>query len=102
MDKIKLRKWDSAEHLKTDEDMVSYLEACLDEAGSDAAFIAKALGTIAHAKGMTQLAKDTGLGRESLYKALSGEGNPSFATILKVMSALGIKLHAEIAHVRAS
>lgn len=102
MDKIKLRKWDSAEHLKTDEDMVSYLEACLDEAGNDAAFIAKALGTIAHAKGMTQLAKDTGLGRESLYKALSGEGNPSFATILKAMSALGIKLHAEIAHVRAS
>ena len=98
MGTIKLRKWDSAEHLKTDEDMVQYLEACLDEAGDDAAFIAKALGTIARAKGMTQLAKETGLGRESLYKALSGEGNPSFATILKVMSALGIKLHAEIAH----
>jgi len=98
MGKIKLRKWDSAEHLKTDEDIVFYLEACLEEAGDDAAFIAKALGTIARAKGMTQLAKETGLGRESLYKALSGEGNPSFATILKVMSALGIKLHAEIAH----
>ena len=98
MKKIKLSKWDSAEYLKTDEDMVLYLEACLDEAGDDAAFIAKALGTIARAKGMTQLANETGLGRESLYKALSGEGNPSFATILKVMSALGIKLHAEIAH----
>lgn len=95
MKKIKLSKWDSAEYLKTDEDMVLYLEACLDEAGDDAAFIAKALGTIARAKGMTQLANETGLGRESLYKALSGEGNPSFATILKVMSALGIKLHAE-------
>jgi probable addiction module antidote protein len=95
MKKIKLSKWDSAEYLKTDEDMVGYLEACLDEAGDDAAFIAKALGTIARAKGMTQLANETGLGRESLYKALSGEGNPSFATILKVMSALGIKLHAE-------
>ena len=95
MEKIKLRKWDSAEHLKTDEDMVHYLEACLEEAGDDAAFIAKALGTIARAKGMTQLAKETGLGRESLYKALSGEGNPSFATILKVTSALGIKLHAQ-------
>lgn len=94
MKKIKLSKWDSAEYLKTDEDMVLYLEACLDEAGDDAAFIAKALGTIARAKGMTQLAYETGLGRESLYKALSGEGNPSFATILKVMSALGIKLHA--------
>ncbi len=95
MTKIKLRKWDSAEYLKTDEDMVLYLEACLDEAGYDAAFIAKALGVIARAKGMTQLAQQTGLGRESLYKALSGDGNPSFATILKVMSALGIKLHAE-------
>ena len=99
MKKIKLSKWDSAEYLKTDEDMVLYLEACLDEAGDDAAFIAKALGTIARAKGMTQLANETGLGRESLYKALSGEGNPSFATILKVMTALGIKLHAEKAHV---
>ncbi len=98
MASLKLRKWDSAEHLKTDEDMVDYLQACLDEAGDDAAFIAKTLGTIARAKGMTQLAHDTGLGRESLYKALSGEGNPSFATILKVMSALGIKLHAETAH----
>lgn len=85
MSTIKLRKWDSDEHLKTDEDMAMYLEACLEEAGDDAAFIAKALGTIARAKGMTQLAKDTGLGRESLYKALSGEGNPSFATILKVL-----------------
>ena len=91
----KLRKWDSAEHLKTDEDMAAYLEACLQEAGDDAAFIAKALGNIARAKGMTQLSKDTGLGRESLYKALSGEGNPSFATILKVTHALGLKFHVQ-------
>ena len=91
----KLSKWDSAEHLKTDEDMAAYLEACLEEAGDDAAFIAKALGNIARAKGMTQLSKDTGLGRESLYKALSGEGNPSFATILKVTHALGLKFHVE-------
>ncbi len=97
METIKLRKWDSAEYLKTDEDMALYLEACLEEAGDDAAFIAKALGTIVRAKGMTQLARETGLGRESLYKALSGEGNPSFATILKVIAALGIKLHAETA-----
>jgi probable addiction module antidote protein len=95
MGKIKLRKWDSAEYLKSDEDIVLYLEACLEEAGDDSAFIAKALGNIARAKGMTQLAKETGLGRESLYKALSGEGNPSFATILKVTTALGIKLHAQ-------
>ncbi|SFB64293.1 addiction module antidote protein [Azotobacter beijerinckii] len=96
MTTVKLRKWDSAEYLKTDEDMALYLEACFEEAGEDAAFIAKALGTIARAKGMTQLARDTGLGRESLYKALSGEGNPSFATILKVTRVLGIKLHAEV------
>lgn len=95
METIKLRKWDSAEYLKTDADIALYLEACLEEAGDDAAFITKALGTIARAKGMTQLARETGLGRESLYKALSGEGNPSFATILKVITALGIKLHAE-------
>jgi len=63
MGKIKLRKWDSAEHLKTDEDIVRYQEACLEEAGDDTAFIAKALGTIARAKSMTQLAKETGLGR---------------------------------------
>lgn len=97
MGTLKLRKWDSAEYLKTDEDMVLYLEACMEEAGDDAAFIAKALGNIARAKGMSQLAKDTGLGRESLYKALSGEGNPSFGTILKVMHALGIKLHPQTA-----
>ena len=68
------------------------------EAGDDAAFIAKALGTIARAKGMTQLARDTGIGRESLNKALSGEGNPSFATVLKVMSALGLSLNAGVKH----
>ena len=95
MTTLKLRKWDSAEHLKTDEDMAAYLEACLQEAGDDAAFIAKALGNIARAKGMTQLSKDTGLGRESLYKALSGEGNPSFATIVKVTHALGLKFHVQ-------
>lgn len=94
MQAIKLRKWDTVEHLKTDEDMAMYLAACMDEAGDDAAFIAAALGDVARAKGMTQLAKDTGLGRESLYKALSGEGNPSLGTILKVMHALGLKLQA--------
>ncbi len=97
MAKIKVRKWDSAEHLKTDQDIALYLDACLEEAGDDPAFIAKALGNVARARGMSQLARDTGLGRESLYKALSGEGNPSFATILKVIHALGVKLHAQTA-----
>ena len=97
MSKLKTTRWDSAQHLKTDEDMIAYLDACLAEAGDDPAFIAHALGVIARAKGMSQLARDTGLGRESLYKALSGEGNPSFGTILKVMHALGVRLHVEAA-----
>jgi probable addiction module antidote protein len=97
MSKIQLKQWDSVEHLKTEDDMAQYLDACLQEAGSDAAFLAKALGNIARAKGMSQLSRDTGLGRESLYKALSGEGNPSFATILKVINALGIRLHVQVA-----
>ena len=92
MENIRLHKWDSSEHLKTEEDMALYFDACMEEAGDDAAFIAKALGVIARARGMSQLARDTGMGRESLYKALSGEGNPSFATILKVTRALGLKL----------
>jgi probable addiction module antidote protein len=91
---IKLSKWDSAKYLKTEDDIAAYFAVCLEEAGDDAAFIAHALGVIARARGMSQLAKDTGLGRESLYKALSGEGNPSFATILKVINALGLKLGA--------
>jgi len=97
MGTIKLRKWDTVEYLKTEEDMELCLQACMEEAGDDATFIAKALGNIARAKGMSQLAKDTGLGRESLYKALSGEGHPSFGTILKVMHALGIKLQPQLA-----
>jgi len=95
MTPIKLRKWDTVEYLKTEEDMVMYLQACMEEAGDDAAFIAKALGDIARAKGMSQLAKETGLGRESLYKALSGQGNPSFGTILKVVRALGMALQPQ-------
>ena len=89
---IKLRKWDSAEHLKIEEDMQAYLQACIDESNGDAAFIAKALGNIAKAKGMAQLSRDTGLGRESLYKALSGDVNPSFDTVIKVVKALNLRL----------
>ncbi len=86
---------DVAEHLRNPQEMAAYLETCLEEADGDAAFIAKALGDIARAKGMTQVARDAGLSRESLYKALSGERTPSFDTILKVVGALGLKLHAE-------
>ena len=92
MPKTKARVWDPAEHLVTEDDMAAYLEAALQE--GDSALIAAALGDIARAKGMTQIARDAGLGRESLYKALSAEGNPEFATIMKVIAALGLQLHA--------
>ena len=95
MGKTTITRYDVAEHLRTPEEMAAYLEACLDEANGDASFIAKALGDIARAKGMSQVARDAGLSRESLYKALSGERSPGFDTILKVIGALGLKLHAE-------
>lgn len=95
MPKTKTTRYDVAEHLRTPEEMAAYLEACLEEADGDAAFIAKALGDIARAKGMSQVAIDAGLSRESLYKALSGERIPNFDTILKVINALGLKLHAK-------
>ena len=91
----KTTPYDVAEQLRTPEEMAAYLDAWLDEAPDDAAGIARALGDIARAKGMTQVAKDAGLSRESLYRALSADGNPSFATVLKVARALGVKLHAE-------
>jgi len=97
MSKAVTTAYDTAEYLKTDADMALYLEACFEEAGDDAAFIAKALGNIARARGMTQLARDTGLAREGLYKALSENGNPEFATVMKVIKALGLKLHVEAA-----
>ena len=95
-------KYDVAEHLRTPEEMAAYLEASIEEANGDAAFIAKALGDIARAKGMSQVARDAGLSRESLYKALSGERSPAFDTILKVIGALGLKLHAEAVSVKGS
>ncbi len=94
MGKISTTRYDVTEHLRTPEEMAAYLEACLEEANGDAAFVARALGDIARAKGMTQVARDAGLSRESLYKALSGDRSPGFDTILKVIDALGLKLHA--------
>ena len=89
---ISTTRWDSAAHLKTDEDIQLYLEACIEEAEDDPAFIIHALGVIARAKNMSQLSRETGLSREGLYKALSVDGNPTFATIAKVTKALGFKL----------
>ena len=93
--KTKTSAYDVSEHLRTPEEMAAYLDAWLEEAPEDAAGIARALGDIARAKGMSQVAKDAGLSRESLYRALSAEGNPSFATVLKVAKALGVRLHAQ-------
>lgn len=97
MKKIITTRYDVAEHLRTPKEMAAYLEACLEEANGDAAFIAKAIGDIARAKGMSQVARDAGLSRESLYKALSGDRSPGFDTILKVIEALGLQLHAKAA-----
>ncbi len=91
------KPYDVAEYLDTPEDIAAYLEAWLTEAPDDAAGIARALGDVARAKGMTQVAKDAGLSRESLYRALSTEGNPSFATVIKVARALGVRLHVAAA-----
>lgn len=95
MAKTKTYPWDVAQHLETAEDMAAYLEAALEE--GDPALVAAAMGDIARAKGIAQIARETGLGRESLYKALSAEGNPEFATVLKVVRALGLRLHATAA-----
>ena len=93
---IKTLPYDVAETLRTPDEMAAYLEACIEEADGDAAFISKALGDIARAQGMTQIARQTGLTRESLYKALSGDRSPSFDTVLKVIAALGLKLSAGV------
>jgi len=90
------RAWDVAEHLETKEDMAAYLEAALED--GDPALVAAAFGDIARAKRMADIARETGLGRESLYKALSPEGNPEFATVLKVVRALGLRLRATMGH----
>ena len=92
MTEMHTRPWDAADYLETDEDIVAYLEAAFDD--GDPGLIAAALGDVARARGMTKVAAKAGLGRESLYKALSPNGNPEFATVLKVMQALGLRLHA--------
>ena len=92
MAKTQTRPWNPAEHLETEEDMAAYLEAAFEE--DDPGLIAAVLGDIAKAKGMTQVAAEAGLGRESLYKSLSPNGNPEFITVLKVVRTLGLRLRA--------
>ena len=98
MTKIQTRPWDAMDYLETKEDIVLYLEAAFED--GDPGLIAAALGDVARAKGMTKVAADAGLGRESLYKALSPDGNPEFTTVLKVMRALGLRLHASASTAR--
>ncbi len=97
MTKQKTRLYDAAEYLDTEKDMAAYLQAAFED--GDPAVVIHALGNIARARGMSQIARDTGLRRESLYKALSPDGNPEFATVFKVVQALGIKLSAKPTHV---
>jgi probable addiction module antidote protein len=89
---LETTRWDSAQYLKTEEDIQLYLEACLEEAEEDPEAIIHAFSVIARARNMSQVARDSGLTREGLYKALSPDGNPSFATVAKVAKALGFKL----------
>lgn len=92
MSRTRTKAWDPADHLKSNDDMAAYLEAALED--GDPAHVAAALRDVARAKGMTTVARDAGLGRESLYKALSPDGNPELATVLRVVRALGLRLHA--------
>ena len=95
MAKIATKKWDPSEHIRDDADAAAYIEAALED--GDHRVVTAVLGDIARAKGMTLIARETGMGRESLYKSLSSDGNPEFATVLKVMRALGIRLRATVA-----
>jgi len=92
-----LTRFDTVDYLKSPEEMAAYLDACFEQDPGDGSLIRAALNDIARAQGMSQLSRDTGLGRESLYKALGSSGNPEFATVIKVMKALGLKLHASAA-----
>jgi probable addiction module antidote protein len=91
----KFSTYDTADYLKNEKDIVAYFDACLEEAGDDPECITHALGVIARARGMSKLSRATGISREGLYRALSKDGNPEFATVLKVIHALGIRLHAQ-------
>ena len=96
---LQTTRWDVQDGLQTPEDCAAFIEAAIDEANGDTAFIAIALGEVARSRGMAQTARDAGLTREGLYKALAVDGNPSFATVLKVLAALGLRIHVGPAHV---
>lgn len=90
-------RYDSADYLETQEDIAAYLDAVMEEGGGDPAYVTRALGVVARARNISKLARDTGISREGLYKALSDEGNPSFATVAKIVTALGLRMTFEAA-----
>lgn len=92
MSKVKFARYDTADYLETEDDIAAYLEAVMEEGGDDPAFVTHALGVVARARNMSELARETGLSRQGLYKALSGEGDASFATVMKVANALGLRI----------
>jgi len=94
---VNLTRWDSAKYLENEDDVQAYLDAVLAEASDEPAYLVHALAVIARAKNMSQLARDTGMSREGLYKALSGDGNPTFATVTKIAKALGLQIRFETA-----
>ena len=98
MSNAKFTRYDTADYLKTDEDIAAYLEAVMEEGGNDSAYIVHALGVVARAQNMSKLARNAGMSREGLYKALSGAGNPSFSTVVKVASALGLRINFTASH----
>ena len=93
----KFTRWDPVDSLKAEEDIALYLDACLEEDAGDGKLVRAALNDVARARGMSQLARDAGISREGLYKALSASGNPEFSTVLKVIKALGLKRHTTTA-----
>jgi len=86
-------QWDAADHLKTEQDIIAYLEACTEDDPGDGSLIRVALGDIARAGNLTKLARNIGMSREGLYKALSDDGNPTFTTVFKVLRGLNLGLH---------
>jgi probable addiction module antidote protein len=95
-------RYDTADYLKSDEDIAAYLEAVMEEGGDDPAYIIHALGVVARAQNMSKLARDAGMSREGLYKALSETGNPSFSTVVKVATALGLRISFTASHIQES
>jgi probable addiction module antidote protein len=90
-------RYDTADYLKTEEDIAAYLDAVMAEGEDDPAFVAHALGVVARARNVSKLAREVGMSREGLYKAFSGNGNPSFASVVKLARVLGLKVSFEVA-----